>query len=146
MEQNTFHLSITNQSGLSHNIDAARLESLYLLMSDEEKVTLHFIEIVLITEEMIVQINKEFLGKDYITDIITFPYHEDGEPIEGTLFCCLPRIYDQAKEFLTTETDELYRICIHGLLHLVGYTDTSGPEKKRMTHKENEYLERLKDL
>jgi rRNA maturation RNase YbeY len=96
-----------------------------------------------VDEDEIVRINKDHLDRDYVTDIITFRYDEpeDKEQIEGTMFCCAPRITEQAKEFNESPKREFLRIYIHGLLHLIGYEDKSDEQKKLMTGKENTYMD-----
>jgi rRNA maturation RNase YbeY len=95
-----------------------------------------------VDEDEIVRINKEHLDRDYVTDIITFRYDEsDADAIEGTMFCCAPRIAEQAEEFNESRKREFLRIYIHGLLHLIGYEDKSDQQKKEMTAKEETYLD-----
>jgi rRNA maturation RNase YbeY len=119
--------------------------SVMQLLQDEESVQFEMIELVYVDEEEIVRINKEHLERDYITDIISFRYDDgvekkDNSAIEGTLFCCAPRIKEQADEYGETQYLEFKRIFIHGLLHLIGYKDKSEEEKNSMTQLENKYL------
>tara|TARA_R110000868_G_scaffold341432_2_gene602282 strand:+ start:202 stop:600 length:399 start_codon:yes stop_codon:yes gene_type:complete len=111
-------------------------------VAKHEKVTFELVETAYVDEQEIARINKEFLKRDYVTDIISFRYDEDASntKIEGTLYCCLPRIIDQAKEFGEVPEKECLRILIHGLLHLIGYEDQSDQEKKEMTRLEDLYL------
>lgn len=111
-----------------------------------EDCSYDFVEVVYVDEEEIVRINREHLERAYVTDIISFRYDEepdDKEGIQGTLFCCAPRISEQAEEFDEPEKKEFQRILIHGLLHLVGYEDQSEVEKHTMTTRENFYLEHI---
>lgn len=124
---------------LSDNL-ATRFQVFLNSISSGENVRFGFVEVVYVSEEKIMEVNKEYLGKDYVTDIISFHYHEKGEDIEGTLFCCAQRIKEQAKELGEDFETELCRIFIHGCLHLIGYEDTSSEEKSVMTQKENVYL------
>lgn len=102
------------------------------------------IEVVYVTEEEIVRINREHLGKNYVTDIITFPYHESpSDPVEGTLFCCAHRIYEQSRDYEENDKTEFLRIFIHGVLHLCGYNDATDHEKSVMREKEDYYLKNL---
>jgi probable rRNA maturation factor len=121
------------------------LQKLIRRVEDEEGVQFRAVELVYVDEKEITAINTEHLGHDYVTDIITFQYDEDdsGQKIEGTLFCCAPRIEEQSKELGTTAREEFYRVFIHGLLHLAGYNDQTKEEKDRMTQRENHYLELL---
>lgn len=111
----------------------------------EEEIGFHLLEVVYVDEAEITKLNREYLSGDYVTDIITFRYDEDDslQSIEGTLFCCAPRISEQADEFRTTCALEFYRVFIHGLLHLAGYNDQTKKEKENMTRLENHYLSEI---
>lgn len=120
------------------------------LISEQEKVGFSMVELVYVSEEEIIRINREHLQRDYITDIITFRYDEDEElgvidnsAIEGTLFCCAPRIIEQGQEYQESPEREFQRILIHGLLHLTGYEDQTEEQKDEMTRLENFYLDKL---
>lgn len=107
-------------------------------------VTFAFVEIVYVNETEIVELNQKHLQRDYVTDIISFRYDEsenDDKPeIEGTLFCCAPRISEQAIELGESESQEFKRIIIHGLLHLIGFEDNTTQNKDEMTDLENHFL------
>lgn len=139
------NIQIFNQSEASLPLSQSDYEDLTKAISRKEDISFKFIEVVYVDEEEIVNINKEHLDRDYITDIITFRYSNptDFHHIEGTLYCCAPRIVEQAKEFSETKEQEFKRIYVHGLLHLAGYDDQSDEEKKIMTTKENFYLSGL---
>ncbi len=124
-------------------VEEGLLKKLLLNIAEEQNADFKAIELIYVDEEEIVTINQEHLNRDYVTDIISFRYDErkDLEAIEGTLYCCAPRIREQSREFGASETQEFYRIYIHGLLHLTGYNDQTNEEKAAMTQLENHYLE-----
>jgi rRNA maturation RNase YbeY len=138
-------IQIFNQSATPLPLSQSDYEKIIKEVSRKEDISFKFIEVVYVDEEEIISINKEHLDRDYITDIITFRYSTstDFQYIEGTLFCCAPRIVEQAKEFNENIVQEFKRIFIHGLLHLAGYDDQSDEEKETMTAKENFYLSEL---
>lgn len=120
----------------------------FLLISNlqkEESVQFDFVEVAFVSESKISEVNKEFLQKEYVTDIISFRYDEDdsNQAIEGTLYCCAPRIMEQANEFNQSPKKEFLRVLIHGLLHLCGYEDSTPTEKKEMTRLEDYYLSNI---
>ena len=119
------------------------LESLLQKIAAEQNAEFASVELIFVDEEGIVTINKEYLEREYVTDIISFRYdeREDLKAIEGTLYCCAPRISEQSREFGASESQEFYRIFIHGLLHLTGYNDQTEEDKAAMTRLENHYLE-----
>ncbi len=134
-------LQIYNPSGYTLPVRTERLQYLQNEIEKGEKVKFSLLEVVYVSEDEILRINKKHLDKDYITDIITFRYDEENpESIEATLYCCAPRIAEQSAEFSTPQGQEFYRVFIHGLLHLAGYNDQSTIEKKKMTELENHYL------
>jgi len=92
------------------------------------------------SDDYLLQINQQYLDHDTYTDIITFDNSEKEQVIIGDIFISIDRIRENALKFNTAETDELHRVIIHGALHLLGYTDKSPAEKKKMTLKEDFYL------
>ncbi|MDB4918471.1 rRNA maturation RNase YbeY [Mucilaginibacter sp.] len=95
---------------------------------------------VFCSDNYLLQINQQYLDHDTYTDIITFDNSEIANTIVGDIFISIDRIRENALKFSTTETDELHRVIIHGALHLLGYTDKSAPARKKMTIKEDFYL------
>ena len=85
------------------------------------------------------EINKEFLNHDYYTDIITFDYSET-DVVSGDLFISIERIKDNAKTLKTSYQEELHRVIIHGVLHLLGYKDKTEEESENMRKLEDECL------
>jgi rRNA maturation RNase YbeY len=138
-------IEIFNVSGEEVTLLQEQANRILNIIGENEQASFEFVEVVFVDEAEIVRINKEHLDRDYVTDIISFRY--DDEPhqnkrsdIEGTLFCCSPRIKEQASEFDEPEEREFRRILIHGLLHLIGYEDSTDQEKQKMTALENTYL------
>jgi probable rRNA maturation factor len=94
---------------------------------------------VFCTDEYLLSINKRFLNHDTFTDIITFDYTEEKN-IVGEIYISFERIKENAMSFKTNQTEELNRVMVHGLLHLMGYKDKGKGNKANMTEKENFYL------
>lgn len=136
-------LILSNPSGLPIPVIEAELEAIMSLIEEQEHIRFREIELVYVDEDHIIEVNKEYLDRDYVTDIISFRYDEDetNSTIEGTLFCCAPRIIEQSSEAETSIESEFYRIFIHGLLHLAGYDDQTKDDKETMTSLENSYLQ-----
>ena len=142
MEATDHPLQLFNTSGLDLPFKESEAAFLLDTITSHQQVQFTFVEVVFVDELEIVRINKEFLERDYITDIISFRYDEDdsNKEIEGTLYCCAPRISEQASEFNQPAEREFLRIIIHGLLHLCGYEDGTPDEKKEMTRLEDHFL------
>jgi rRNA maturation RNase YbeY len=138
-------IELYNQSSVDIPVDIVLLRRIAKLLEEHELCCFMLLEVVYVDEEEIVRINSEYLGRDYVTDVITFRYdeQENDEQIEGTMFCCAPRITEQAREYNQEPAAEYTRILIHGMLHLTGYEDKSESEKKAMTNREDYYLRLL---
>ena len=94
----------------------------------------------MVNNSKIRKINKDFLKHDYFTDIITFPYENDRNKIEGEIFISLDTVRKNSDLYDVSYTQELKRVIIHGALHLVGYNDKTEKEKEAVRKKENFYL------
>jgi len=92
------------------------------------------------SDAYLLQINQQYLDHDTYTDIVTFDNSEEEGKIVGDIFISIERIRENAQKFKVSETDELHRVIIHGVLHLLGYTDKTTLSKEKMTQKEDEYL------
>jgi len=138
----TIHKSyhIYNESGISVPFESEHLIKVIHLLQQKESCRFEQIELVFVDDETIRTINRKYLNHDFITDIITFPFHDEGEMIEGTLYCCSPQILRQAGDFQETFDNEILRVVIHGLLHLIGYGDHTSMEKQIMRNLEDTYI------
>ena len=87
------------------------------------------------------EINKTYLGHHTYTDIITFDYSEkNSHEIEGEIYISVDRVKENAVTYQKTFHQELHRVIIHGVLHLLGYGDKTGEEQKEMRKKEEACL------
>ena len=102
------------------------LEVVYSFMSDEE----------------LLKLNKEHLNHDTYTDIITYDFRSDGLE-EANLCISYERIIDNAFTFKVSNTNELCRVCVHGLLHLAGYDDKDEASRAEMRNLEQLALKRF---
>ena len=92
------------------------------------------------SDAYLLNINQQYLDHDTYTDIITFDNSERDDVVLGDIFISIERIRENAAKYNVPETDELHRVIIHGVLHLLGYTDKSTANKQKMTEKEDFYL------
>ena len=100
-----------------------RLNNAWLKMVAESEVKkLGNICIIFCSDNYILDVNIKFLGHDYFTDIITFDYCE-GNVLSGDLFISIDSVRENAEYYKTEFSDELNRVIVHGLLHLIGYDD-----------------------
>jgi probable rRNA maturation factor len=92
------------------------------------------------SDQYLLKINQKYLKHDYYTDIITFDLSEQGKIIEGDIYISIDRVKDNSKLLNISYSEELDRVILHGLLHLLGYKDKTKKEKLIMREKENYYL------
>ena len=83
--------------------------------------------------------NSKYLNHDNFTDILTFDYSENNN-ISGDIYISIDRVKENARTYKVTFENELDRVMIHGVLHLLGYKDESEKEQKIMKEKEDFYL------
>lgn len=103
------------------------------------------VNVIFCSDNYILDINQRFLQHDYFTDIITFDYCE-GSRLSGDLFISVDSVRENALEYGTEFEDELNRVIVHGLLHLIGYDDHCEEDIAAMRSKENYYLDLRKSL
>ena len=95
---------------------------------------------IFVTDEYLLELNKEHLNHDYFTDIITFNYNEENS-LSGDLFVSYDRVVSNSGEYGNNNVfDELCRVMAHGLLHLIGYNDKSELEGIKMREQEEKCL------
>ena len=95
------------------------------------------------SDEKLLEINRERLGHDFYTDIVTFPL-TDCETVLSSEFCIsIDRIKENAETFGRSFESELHRVIIHGVLHLIGFDDHTEEDEKEMHEKEEEALKLL---
>jgi probable rRNA maturation factor len=118
---------------------------LYCWIKDVITLENHFcgnISIILCSDGYLLEINRKFLKHGFYTDIVTFNYNSQNI-ISGDLFVSLDRVKDNAVIYCVDFRDELKRVIIHGILHLLGYNDKTPDEKITMREKEDFYLNKL---
>jgi probable rRNA maturation factor len=106
------------------------------------------INFIFCSDPYLLSINKQYLDHDTLTDIITFDYSKEVKniPICGDIFISIDRIKENATVFSKTVENELHRVIIHGILHLLGYKDKTKGAKEEMTKQENKYLKMLEKM
>ena len=97
------------------------------------------VNIIFCSDNYILDVNMKYLQHDYFTDIITFDYCE-GNVLNGDLFISIDSVKENSEFYKTGFQDELNRVIVHGILHLIGYDDHSEEEIKVMRSKEDYYL------
>jgi rRNA maturation RNase YbeY len=100
------------------------------------------IHYIFCSDERELEVNRQFLGHDYYTDVITFDY-TSGQTLNGDIFISLDTVRSNAEMVGASFEHELHRIIIHGVLHLTGQGDKTPETKVQMTEKEELALAKL---
>ena len=100
------------------------------------------INYVFCSDEYLLEKNIEYLNHDNLTDIISFNYCE-GDIISSDIMISIDRIKENSIIFENSFSNELHRVMIHGVLHLIGYNDKTKKEKQKMREREDFYLKKL---
>ena len=103
------------------------------------------VNVIFCNDPSILDINTQFLGHDYYTDIITFDYSNENI-LNGELYISVDTVKANAEEYEQEFPDELHRVIIHGFLHLIGFDDHNEDDIIEMRQAENDALALLKSL
>ena len=115
------------------NIDLSAISILSLVSTHADLGIKKPVIYYFVSDDEMLRVNKENLGHDTYTDIITFDYEEDKDIEHNEVLISWDRVLDNAKTFKKSIKNELHRVCIHGLLHLAGHNDRSNKEKHGIT-------------
>ena len=113
-------------------------------IAEDEHFGLNSITYIFLSDKELLEINIKFLEHDYYTDVITFDLSNKEKELNGEIYISIDRVKENAIEYKEDYKDELYRVMIHGVLHLVGYKDKTKKEKETIRLKENHYLSLMK--
>ncbi len=98
---------------------------------------IEFVQYVFCDDEYLLTLNQEHLDHDTLTDIITFRYQEHPNPIESDIYISVERVRENALNFGVTFENELHRVMVHGILHLLGFKDKGEEAEKEMRSQED---------
>lgn len=127
-------------------INKFTIHKLISLLQKELNFTIDSLDISFVNSSEIAQLNTKYLKHNYSTDIITFDYSKSDSSIEGEIIISVDDALENSKKFKTSVKDELIRLMIHGILHILAYNDKTISQRKLMKTKENFLLSRYKIL
>ena len=107
---------------------------------NQEGYKLDALNIIFCEDRFLANLNKKYLDHNTFTDIITFDYSKENNVVNGELYISVPRVKENATKFNVSIDIEIYRVIIHGILHLMGYSDKTPAMKQEMRNKEDSYL------
>ena len=103
--------------------------------------SINAIQYVFCDDAYLLGINKEYLNHDTLTDIVTFRYSEHPQPLESDIYISVERVKENAADFSASFENELRRVMVHGVLHLLGFKDKTAKDKELMRKEEDVCLE-----
>lgn len=115
------------------------------MVAGSEMKKLGDINVIFCSDNYILDVNMRYLQHDYFTDIITFDYCE-GDVLSGDLFISVDSVRENSEHYGSTFDEELHRVIVHGVLHLIGYDDHTEEDITMMRSKENYYLKMRSSL
>jgi rRNA maturation RNase YbeY len=129
----------------NHNIQFSLKDKLFIKsflarVFAEEGVVFKSVSYVFCTDEFLLKLNQEYLNHDTLTDILTFTLSNSSLPVVSEIYISVERVKENAEKLKVLFITELYRVMIHGILHLCGYTDQTKSKKANMRKKEDYYL------
>ena len=129
----------TEDSGISKKFVHAVIRFLIV----EYNLKINFLSISFISSEKLKEINKQYLNHNYETDIITFDYGTMKKEIDGEILISYEIVRFNSKKYKITYRNELVRLIIHGLLHLLNFDDKNSVNKKLMKKEENKLINKF---
>jgi rRNA maturation RNase YbeY len=127
------------------SLDIERIKKWIFLIIKNHDFFVGSISVNFCSDKYILKTNREFLNHDYYTDIITFDYCENRN-ISGDLLISLDTVLSNSKQYETSFLDELHRVIIHGILHLIGFDDKTSESLAIIREEENKSLSILETL
>jgi rRNA maturation RNase YbeY len=123
-----------------HLIGKKKIRNWLTLVATENNTTIVSINLIFTSDELLLDLNKKYLNHNTLTDIITFNQSTSNTTLEADIYISIERVRENALKFKVPFVDELHRVMVHGLLHLIGLNDKNDSDKKRMRNSENHYL------
>ena len=133
----------------NYSLPKKRLTSAWLKsLAQQEGYALGEVNYIFCSAEHLLEMNRQFLGHDYFTDVITFDYSDRKveKVVSGDVFIDVETVADNARIYGATKLHEMRPILAHGLLHLCGQKDKTPPAVRQMHRKEDKYLAQLTAL
>ena len=121
-----------------------KIKNIVKIVFENENVCDSDLSIIFTNDELVSSLKKSFFKINELTDVIAFRLNDYCEEnVEGEVYISVERVFYNAKKFNEKKTNEISRILIHGILHLLNYKDDTNKGKNLMTEKENYYLAKI---
>ena len=120
-----------------------KIKNFIIEIFSKNNLSLKRIDYIFCSDDYLLKMNNKYLSHNYYTDIITFSLNDYNQEICGEIYISGDRVKENAKIFKVSVKEELLRVILHGVLHLMGYTDKTKKEKKTMRSLETKHLKKL---
>jgi len=133
------NIEFYNEDVVLPHLDTERVKKWLLFIAEKHEKEVGEISYIFCSDSYLLEVNRQYLDHDYLTDIITFDYTEENT-VSGDVFISTDRVTENAVEFNVSYDEELLRVISHGILHLIGFNDKNEADQEVMTQKENESI------
>ena len=130
-------------SPINPELDVDKLTEWLVEEARKEGFEIKMLNIIWTSDDNLREMSAAYKDADHYTDILTFDLGDNNKLLAGELYISPERVVDNARRYKQTFEKELMRVIIHGVLHLMGYNDSTLEEKQKMRQRENEALERF---
>jgi len=121
-----------------------KIKKIIKTVYENENVYDSHISIIFTNDELVSSLKKSFFKINELTDVIAFRLNDYSEKnVEGEVYISVERVFYNAKKYNEKKTNEISRVLIHGILHLLNYKDNEKESKDLMTSKENHYMTKV---
>jgi probable rRNA maturation factor len=135
-------ISVNTEKGI--NLNKIAIRKIIAMVVKDTGFKLIGLDFNFISSATMLSINNDYLGHNYDTDIITFDYSTETNNLDGEIFISLQEAINNSKKYRVTVDNEVVRLLVHGILHLIGYDDITVPKQKKMKKIENELVLKYK--
>lgn len=135
------NVSVYNEKGII--VDKKSVHSVVKLITSELNLYVTSLEFNFISSKSIIEVNKNYLKHNYSTDIITFDYSDEKNILDGEIFISVQDAVENSKKYRVSSDNELLRLITHGILHLIGFDDTTDAKRKKMKIVENNLVKKF---
>ena len=126
------------------NPNENKIKKIIKTVYENENVYDSHISIIFTNDELVSSLKKSFFKINELTDVIAFRLNDYSEKnVEGEVYISVERVFYNAKKYNEKKTNEISRVLIHGILHLLNYKDNEKESKDLMTSKENHYMTKV---
>jgi probable rRNA maturation factor len=124
-------------------VDKKTVKKIVHLISEELNLRVSSLEFNFVSSGTITEVNIKYLEHNDSTDIITFDYSDEKNILDGEIFISLQDALENSKKYRVSTDNELLRLIVHGVLHLIGYDDTTDSKRKKMKIVENMIVQKF---